>query len=132
MHRCGSMNIVSFIIYRRVTGFEVARVKSLNLEPLTLWPYFPRCTSLNLVPLRAFAQYRQFARMDLFDPRGTGFVFRNLRRRIERRVGQLIHRKLFAPVIRDEYRVRADRLARPEPEKRLRRDAKQPSRARRR
>src|SRR5439155_26758693 len=47
--------------------------------------------------------------MNFLDARGASFEFRNLRSRIERRIRQLIHRQLLAPVIRNEDRVRANR-----------------------
>ena len=64
-------------------------------------------TSLKLAPFAALAEQRQLTRMDLLDACGAGFVFRNFRCGIERRIGQLVDRQLLAPVIRNKDRVRA-------------------------
>src|SRR6185503_2847632 len=47
--------------------------------------------------------------MNLFNSRRAGFVLRNLRHRIERGICELINCQLFAPVIRNENRVRPNR-----------------------
>ena len=61
----------------------------------------PFCTSLRDAPLRCLPRIGNCPRMNLLDSRGAGFVLRNLRSRIERRIRQLIRRQLFAPVIRE-------------------------------
>src|SRR3954468_2982723 len=48
--------------------------------------------------------------MNLLDARGAGFVLWNLRGRVKRRIRQLIDSELFAPVIGNKNRVRANRF----------------------
>ena len=47
--------------------------------------------------------------MYLLDTGGTGLKLRNFRCGIELRIGQLVHRQLFAPVVGDKDRIRPDR-----------------------